>query len=65
MAKKRNASNYDEPLRLHDYRWLGDGWRERDRIKQKTKRWVNRFDSLPILERRFILEALDGAGLLG
>jgi site-specific DNA-adenine methylase len=56
--------NYDEPLRLHDYRWLGDGWRERDRIKQKAKRWVNRFDSLPVLERRFILQALDEVGLL-
>jgi hypothetical protein len=49
---------------LHDYRYLGDGWRERDRIKQKTKRWIGRFDKLPILERRFILQALDEVGLL-
>ena len=56
--------NFDEPVWLHDYRWLGDGWRERDRIKQKTKRWVNRFDNLPVLERRFILQALAARGLL-
>lgn len=56
--------NYPEPLRLHDYTWLGDGWRERDRIKQKTKRWTRRFESLPVLERRFILAALEEKGLL-
>ena len=56
--------NFAEPVRLHDYRYLGDGWRERDRIKQKTKRWVRRFDGLPVLERRAILGALEERGLL-
>jgi DNA adenine methylase len=56
--------NYSEPLRLHDYGYLGKDFRERERIKRKANRWVNRFESLPVLERRAIVQELETAGVL-
>jgi DNA adenine methylase len=56
--------NFPEPARLHDYSFLGDNFRERERIKRKAARWANRFQNLPTLERRAILEQLDAAGVL-
>jgi hypothetical protein len=53
--------NYPHPLHLHDYRFLGEGFRERERIKRKKQRWVNRLHSMPILERRALLAAIEEA----
>ena len=43
--------NYPEPNVLHDYRFLGKDYRQRERIKRKATRWVSRLNSLPRLER--------------
>lgn len=56
--------NYQQPLVLHDYQWLGDDFRNRERIKRKAQRWVNRFEKLPILERQAIIGQLKQAGIL-
>jgi len=56
--------NFPEPKRLHDYSFLGDNYRERERIKRKAHRWVhgkNGLASLPTLERYAILHAIDQA----
>jgi DNA adenine methylase len=50
--------NYKTPVELHDYRYLGDSFRERERIKRKSKRWVSKFQSMPVLERQALLWAL-------
>jgi site-specific DNA-adenine methylase len=50
--------NFPEPTELHDYRYLGSNFRERERIKRKKARWVNRLQSMPILERRALSAAL-------
>lgn len=50
--------NYGEPSELHDYSFLGEDFRERERIKRKIDRHVNKLKSLPSLERLAILEAL-------
>ena len=50
--------NYAPPVQLHDYSYLGSNFRERDRIKQKTKRWVTRLQSMPVLEQQALLSAL-------
>lgn len=50
--------NYEEPVLLHDYSYLGDDYRERERIKKKAKRWVERFQKLPVLERQAIIGQL-------
>lgn len=49
--------NYDEPAALHDYRFLGNDYRDRERIKRKINRKVRQLRELPRLERLAILEA--------
>ena len=51
--------NYEEPERLHEYTYLGQNYRERERIKRKAKRWVEGLARLPVLERRAILGELE------
>ena len=39
----------------HDYSYIGKDFRERERIKRKSNRWINNLDKLPPDERNFIL----------
>ena len=64
MATEWLWLNYPEPVALHDYRYLGQNFRERERIKRKAKRWVNRFLSLDTLERYAIVSELSAAGVI-
>lgn len=64
MATEWLWMNYPEPARLHDYQYLGDNFRERERIKRKGKRWVEGLLRLDVLEQRAILRAIEEAGLL-
>jgi DNA adenine methylase len=50
--------NYPEPIALHDYRYLGSNFRERERIKRKKNRWACRLAKMPILERRLLVATL-------
>lgn len=54
-------SNFPEPVALHDYRYLGDDYRQRERIKKKKNRWVERLNKMPILERRALMGAISEA----
>lgn len=51
--------NFDKPLKLHDYSFLGDDFRERERIKRKMQRWTARLQKMPPLERQAILGAIE------
>jgi DNA adenine methylase len=53
-------TNYDPATvhRLHDYRYLGRDFRERERIARKVRRWVGKLQLLPLREREAIMEAL-------
>jgi hypothetical protein len=53
--------NYPTPIALHDYRYLGANFRQRERIKRKTKRWVQRLRTMPVLERQAMLAAMEEA----
>lgn len=53
--------NFPEPVALHDYQYLGENFRERERIKRKKQRWVNRLHTMPTLERRALLAAIGEA----
>ena len=59
LAEECLWSNFPEPTELHDYRYLGEGFRERERIKRKTTRWTARLARMPLLERRCLLAALE------
>ena len=50
--------NFPEPFALHDYRWLGQNFRERERIKRKKSRWHRRLLAMPMLERAAIVETI-------
>lgn len=51
--------NYPEPLALHDYQYLGDSFRERQRIQRRITRWRKRLEEMPPLEKAALLEALN------
>jgi DNA adenine methylase len=49
--------NYPEPAELHDYSHLGDDYIDRQRIKRKITRHINKLQALPLLERQAIIAA--------
>lgn len=51
--------NFDEPLELHDYKFLGDDYRQRENIKRKKQRWINRLQNMKIQERYAFLSAFE------
>jgi hypothetical protein len=55
--------NFKDPLFLHDPRFIGTDYRDRERIKKKADRWVNRFESLPLLEKQAIMACLKNNGV--
>lgn len=61
MATEWIWMNYSNPAQLHDYRYIGDNFREREKIKLKLKRWAARFKSMPILERQALISVLRAA----
>ncbi len=50
--------NFPEPVELHDYQFLGENFRERERIKRKRQRWQARLKRMPAIERYALLSAL-------
>ena len=63
LATEHLWCNFPEPLALHDYRYLGTGFRERERIGRKARRWRAKLDALAPLERQAVLSAcLAGSG---
>lgn len=50
--------NFPPPAALHDYRYLGATWRERERIGRKVKRWRAKAAQLDPLERQAVLSGL-------
>jgi DNA adenine methylase len=53
--------NYPPPTALHDYRYLGQGYRERERIKKLKRRWVSRWQNMDTLQRQAVLAAIQEA----
>lgn len=58
MALEHLWTSFPAPLALHDYRYLGDDYRERERIRRKVGRWRARLATMPTLERQAMLAAL-------
>ena len=55
--------NYDTPAELHDYRYLGDNFRERERINGIIKRNTAKFKRMPAAERNALIENLIREGI--
>jgi hypothetical protein len=47
--------NYPEPAQLHDYRYIGSNFRERERFKLIHDHMVSKFNKLPALVRNSVL----------
>lgn len=56
--RERIWANFEFSPDLHDYAPIGGSYRERERIRRKTSRWVHRLARLSDLERRAMLAAL-------
>ena len=59
MATEYVWMNYPAPTKLHDYRYLGKNFRERERIRRQHKRWVARLKRLPVLEREAMIRLIN------
>jgi len=53
--------NYPAPALLHDYQYLGENFRDRERIKRKHLRLKNKILNLPIKEKNFLISELLGS----
>lgn len=53
--------NFPAPSKLHDYRFLGEDFTDRQRIGRKIKRFADKLAKLPTLERAAILASLPPA----
>jgi len=58
MATEWVWMNFPPSLELHDYRYLGRNFRERERIKRKKLRWIARLQRMTSLERHAIMMAI-------
>jgi hypothetical protein len=61
MATEWLWMNFPEPTTLHDYRYAGGDYRQRERIRKRVKRFMRKFGQMDPLERNAILEAINQA----
>lgn len=54
--------NYPEPTELHDYRYLGKNFREREKINRQRKRWRARLQKMSQLQRYALLSSIAELG---
>ena len=57
--------NFPEPVELHDYRYLGENFRERERLRRQQRRWVTRLAQMNHLQRLALSAAIAGHGEVG
>lgn len=51
--------NYDCPMELQDYSYLGDDYRDRENIKRLVRRNIKRIMTMPVLQRNKLLYELN------
>jgi hypothetical protein len=59
MATEWLWMNYAEPIELHDYRYLGNGFRQRESIKRQQNRWRKKLHAMSAVKRYAMLSVLD------
>lgn len=55
MRTERLYMNYPPPVALHDYRYIGNDFRERELYKKAQKNLIDKINRMEPLERNFIL----------
>lgn len=51
--------SFPEPTELHDYRYLGKNFRQREKIKLRTATMRRRIENMTLMERSMFFEAVD------
>lgn len=54
--------NFPEPMELHDYRYLGGNFREREKIRRQQRRWSERLNRMNRLQRLALLSTIAESG---
>lgn len=54
--------NYEEPAALQDYAWLGNNFREREKIARQKRRWKARLLRMDRLQRYALLSSIADLG---
>jgi len=50
--------NYPDPVKLHDYSFLGNDFRKREKLKKIKANWLSKLKRMPVLEREALLYAM-------
>lgn len=50
--------NYPEPLLLHDYRYLGDDYKQRQCMTRKRQKFANKFKALPPHQQHMLMQEM-------
>jgi DNA adenine methylase len=50
--------NFSPPLELHDYSYLGNDFRQRERIRNKKNRWITRLNKMSARDKQILLNAI-------
>ncbi len=61
MATECLWMNHPAPLELHDYRYFGRDYREREKFTRQQRRWTARLARMNCLQRQALLAALQQA----
>jgi len=57
-ATEKLWMNYSKPKVLHDYSYVGTNYRERERIKRKKLRWIDRLNNMDAVEKQTLIDAI-------
>lgn len=58
LQDERIWMNYEKPTDLHDYQYIGDGRRHRERIRRRQKNWLHQMNLMSPTERNAMLNYL-------
>ena len=58
MATEWLYFNFERPTVLHDDRYAGGNYREREYIKRKAGRWLGKYESFSAAERQYVLREI-------
>lgn len=58
LQDERIWLNYEKPTRLHDYQYIGNGRRSRERIRRRQRNWIKALKRMNETERLAMLAAV-------
>lgn len=51
--------NFEQPEQLHDHRFVGDDFRDRERVRRRVNRWLGRLERMEPNERNAVISAVN------